>query len=192
MPRVPVGPVRERLAELRQTLVLREIAELTGVGFHQLDSMCRRDSRKTVSAAEAEAIMALDPSDLPLMESDAERFSPEKFKAVRLSQGYSMRALEVASGVANGQLHHWEAGRNTPRMWRLQTVLKVLGCGFDAVSVDSAAPGPEPVEPEPALPAPSRVDDFILAPYPCGVCGEGFRSRHMLAHHQHKRKKVSA
>lgn len=191
--RIPIQPVVERLTVLRKVLTLREISEASGVGFHQLDAF-QRKNRRTIDSGEAAAILALDPATVPervpVRKSQMRAFSPEKFRALRLAQRFSMRALENSAGLANGQLHHWESGRNLPRAWRLEKVLAVLGCTFDDVSNAVESPAPDPVEvDEMSCELRPGWDDFILAPYPCGVCGERFRSRFMLATHPHGRRR---
>lgn len=184
---VPAGPVREKLALLRERLTNNEVSRLTGVSRYQLESMLR-PNRRTVRASEAEAILAASPETGWLRICDLPRFSGPKFRRVREKAGYSMASLEAAGGLGTGLVRHWEDERHKPRLERLERAMSILGCTFEDVS------GPCEEEFEPEIPHEvaakfSMHQDQIASGYPCHVCGEIFRSRRALASHPHDRKK---
>lgn len=181
--RMPIGPVIGRIADLRKTFSIAELADATGVSRHNLCAFLT-PGRLTVPADQGQAILDFDPSDYGLKISDLVRFTPQKFKEVREAKGYSQAALEAAAGFSSGYIHHWESGRNVPRVARLNAAMRVLGCVFDDVSGSPSLR----FEPEPSSVTLRPQDDMILTPYPCHVCGQGFRSRRMLATHRHPRK----
>lgn len=170
----------ERLVELRQALTVKEVSRACGVPASQLFTIEHR-KRSTVSAEQAKAIFAIDPDNVGLRLSDMSRFSGEAFKAARLRRGYSQIALETKAGVARGTLHHWELGRYRPRVPVALRVMEALGVEFEEIS-DS--PG-EPEEDFDVYLQPVRRFDDNMSAYPCGVCGEEFRSRIQLATHPH-------
>jgi transcriptional regulator with XRE-family HTH domain len=181
--RHPVGPTAARLAELRQVLTVKEISRATGLGLTHLFSLSR-PNRQTVPAATAKAIFAVDPDNVGLRLSDMPRFSGGAFKAARLRRGHSQSSLEVQAGVAIGTLYHWEAGLCTPLVSTLLRVMEALGVDFEEVS---ERPG-ETEEDFDVYLQPARHVDDTMAAYPCGVCGEMFRSRIQLATHPHPKK----
>ncbi|QEN17594.1 transcriptional regulator (plasmid) [Mycobacterium sp. ELW1] len=60
-------------------------------------------------------------------------FDAHAFAAVRRRAGISVSDLSRLSGASLSTLHHWEAGRRTPQVDILATVMKVLQAPIDAV-----------------------------------------------------------
>lgn len=182
--RVAVGPVVERMTELRAVLTVKEISLATGLSLSHLFSLSRKN-RQTVPAATAKALLAVDPEAVGLRVSDLPRFSGEAFKTARIRRGHSQGSLEVQAGVAIGTLYHWEHELVQPTVRTLRLVLGVLGCEFSEVSKEAI----EEYEDFSVYLPPLR--DAEISPYPCGVCGERFRSRIQLATHPHGKSEES-
>lgn len=67
----------------------------------------------------------------------ARSFDGQKFKAQRLSRGFTQKQVEIQAGLAIGQIHHWESGRHVPRDRYLYKALEFMGIGFEDVMKES-------------------------------------------------------
>lgn len=68
------------------------------------------------------------------LEAEERAFSPEKYVALRLSKGLSQGQVEELAGLGKGQSHHWESGRNVPRLKNLERVLSALDITYEDIS----------------------------------------------------------
>lgn len=64
-------------------------------------------------------------------------FDAAAFSTLRRQAGMSVSDLARLSGASLSTIHHWEAGRRTPQVDVLATVMKVIGAPIEAVvSID--------------------------------------------------------
>jgi Predicted transcriptional regulators len=54
------------------------------------------------------------------------RFDAQRFKEIRLANGYTFASLSRAAGVSPSTIRHWEQGRYVPSMESLAIVMDVL------------------------------------------------------------------
>lgn len=56
-----------------------------------------------------------------------------KLKQIRLTKGYSLRKLEMKSGVTRQTVSNIEKGRNVPTELTLHRLAKALGCEVEDI-----------------------------------------------------------
>lgn len=189
-PNVDAGPVMAHVRALSaKGMPLPLIVERSGVaqrsvygflhGFVVRNGARHQVKQATASAAAAVLAVEFEPGWNP------EGFSPEKFKQLRESRNLSRRSLARLTGLTEWTFQYWEQGRSVPtRKANVDAALKALHAEWQDISGPAVQPDADEYE---VTFRPNPEEDLIPN-YPCGVCGNIFRSRTLLARHPHPRR----
>lgn len=165
------------------------ISERTARGLfdgYLIKSGGRRVPTARITASVHEAILAVEFEEAWTPKG----FSGQRFREIRESRNLTRRGLAKLTGLCPETFQYWENGRSVPtRQRNVDLALTVLQAEWRDVCDPVVQEESGFDEYEAAFTVDPEAD--VISDYPCGVCGNTFRSRTLLARHPHPRKKAA-